>query len=277
MTAIRVLEHLDLVDHHGADQGKLLPGADEVIHALIGPDDNRGSYIPVANRSVLGQLDAGLPDQDPDFRDLPVPLFETLVLLDGKRHQGDQEKGMAPFFHVILESRHLPDERLSARGGRDDQEMLAMQETRIHRHLLCRHQRLDSCSINKVAGKWELCDLLGFLQGMCFEAVEECLGDPDLLRLNACEHLVHVPEIPEKLLKVPECLCSYLAHGGQFPPEFPPCAVETDLLPCGVPDAVLLIDGCDPVIHEADSAYLCMGEGNLEIMEKSLERLILLG
>ncbi len=277
VTTVRILEHLHLVDDHGPDGREPLSGPDKVVHTLIGSHDDRSPDVSVADRSILRQLDAGLPYEDPDTCDLPVPLFKTLVLLDSECHQGDEEQGVAPSFQMVLEARHLPNEGLPARCGRDDQKMLSVQQACIHRHLLCRHECFHPCNIYEFTGKGKLRDTLRFLHGVGFESIKECPGYPYLFRLNACKHLLHITEIFKELLKVPKCLGSNLTHGGEFPPQFPPCTIETDLLPGGVTDAVFPVQGSNPVLHEADPAHLCMGEGDLEIMKKCLEMLIILG
>ncbi|KUG14424.1 hypothetical protein ASZ90_015933 [hydrocarbon metagenome] len=116
MAAVRVFEHLDLIDHHGPDLVELGAGPDQVIGPFVGPHDNRRPGVPVPDRAVLGEVDPALPYHDPHIGNPAVPLLEPLVLLDGQRHKRDEEEELAPPFDQVLYPCHLTDEGLPARS-----------------------------------------------------------------------------------------------------------------------------------------------------------------
>ncbi|OQC70896.1 MAG: hypothetical protein BWX50_00753 [Euryarchaeota archaeon ADurb.Bin009] len=267
---VGVLEHLDLVDDDGPDAFHGPPGAEGVIDPLVGPHHDGGADVPLPGRTGLGEVEAAHPGLQGDPHQVAVTVAEPLILLVCECDQRDQEEHPPPPFEEVLHAGHLPDERLAARGGGDDEEVLPLKKPALDGELLDGHQVLDAGGLCKRGGQGKVGDMGGLLDLVRLEPVKEGPRPVGLLRPHRREHPVEVADLGKEFLEMDEHGPAELTHVAEFPAHLAFCTLHADPL-SAVPDTGRLIDGDEPVLKLAVAADIDPGRMYLEVGKERLK------
>ncbi|VVB68453.1 Uncharacterised protein [uncultured archaeon] len=156
VTALRVLQHVHLVDHHCPYLPQALLGADRLVYALVGPGDDVGVQA-LLDLAGFAHADAAHTNADGGLKAQFAVAGELVELLIGQGNQGNQKQQLALAFQQILDSGHLANQALSRGCGGYYQLVPALQEPCLHRpglygqklgqslaqHLHERHREID--------------------------------------------------------------------------------------------------------------------------------------
>ncbi|KAF5028912.1 hypothetical protein DSECCO2_654080 [anaerobic digester metagenome] len=253
VAAFRILEHLHLVDDDGADVFYGSPGPESVVDPLVSPHHHGSVDVPVARRTGLGEVETAHPGLQGDPDQVTVAVAEPLVLLVRERDQRNQEERPPPAFEEILHPGHLPDEGLAARGRRDDQEVLPLEEAVLNGELLDGHQVLDPGCLCKRGRERKIGDMGGFLNLVRLEPVKERSLPVGVIGPHRRQHPVEVPDLGEEFLKMNKHRAAELPQVTELAAHLALCALHADPLPA-VPDAGRLVDRREPVLELAEPA-----------------------
>ncbi len=234
-----ILEHLDLIDHHGRDICHLLPAADHGVHPFIGADDNWRLGVPVPHFPGLGKVEPAHPGQEPGLCNFPVPVSKPFIFLVCEGHQRDEEEHPSPSLKIVLDPCHLPDECLAARRCSNDQQVFSVQQSRFHGKLLGGHELGYPACFNKLPGEGQFIDRGGGHHRVRFKPVIECCLHRELVGLQRREHPVEVAEGNKKVFEMGDPLQPQPADMGYFTAQFALPAFKTDLLAFAERDAVV--------------------------------------